>query len=487
MSKEKKIDTRKPDEENGIDAAQGSVSSISAHIERTVQVEKYGTKGGTGFAAEDGNARNDTLRGKTVETTGRSNVKNGPDRIADGVAIQTKYYSSGRKSINAAFDKNTGMFRYEGQKIEVPKDQYQEALKAMRDKISEGKIPGETNPDNAAKYVKEGSITYQQAKNIAKAGNIDSITFDAKNQAIGCLSAVGISVALSLANALWNNRNLMNSAKETTETALKTSGKSLATNVAGSQFLRTELAKPVYNLSKDITKAIYKTDLGKNVIKYITQAKGNQAITRFAKLVKNNGVFAAITIVVSMSPDFYRAAFDKSISWAQFAKNGAIISSGIVAGIGGGALAVVLAGLTNPATAAAEVAAFMVAMTGGMISGAGASAGVKNLLDKLKKDDAAEMYILLQAVIEKLSSDYMLTDDEVFYLSQEITCLVTPNFLRKAYASGPDNAQRYNFFYQFFEKFCIRYAQNREKITDDIMFTMEMSLANSDLVALTSA
>ena len=43
---------------------------------------------------------------------GRTNKKDGADRLVDGVQIQTKYADSGRKCISDCFDKTTGAFRY---------------------------------------------------------------------------------------------------------------------------------------------------------------------------------------------------------------------------------------------------------------------------------------------------------------------------------------------------------------------------------------
>ncbi len=106
--------------------------------------------------------------------------------------------------MNAAFDNQTGLYRYKNMQLEVPKDQYEQAVEAMRKKIQEGKVPGVTDPDEAVKIVKKGSVTYQQAKNIAKAGNIDSLIFDVKTQSIAGLYGFGISFMIQYASCLWS-------------------------------------------------------------------------------------------------------------------------------------------------------------------------------------------------------------------------------------------------------------------------------------------
>ena len=141
-------------------------------LEQT-RILRFPLPGGHGFAAEDANNLNDILRGKIAEVIGISNELNGPDRFVDGVFLQSKYYQSASQTVAAAFDSNTGNYRYVGQVLEVPKDQWEDCVKFMRKRIEQGKVPGKKNPADAKKIVRQGSVTYQQAKNIARAGNID--------------------------------------------------------------------------------------------------------------------------------------------------------------------------------------------------------------------------------------------------------------------------------------------------------------------------
>ena len=85
---------------------------ITQNIEFETQLMKAHTKGGLGFMAEDANSLHDRWQHKKVEDIGRNNEKNGADRIVDGVYIQTKYYDTAAKTINSAFDVETGMYRY---------------------------------------------------------------------------------------------------------------------------------------------------------------------------------------------------------------------------------------------------------------------------------------------------------------------------------------------------------------------------------------
>ena len=109
-------------------------------LEQT-QISKYSATNGFGFAAEDANNLNDKLRGKIAEVIGMSNELNGPDRVVDGVFVQSKYYRSASETIAAAFDSSSGDFRYKDQVLEVPKDQWEDCVKFMRKRIEQGKVP----------------------------------------------------------------------------------------------------------------------------------------------------------------------------------------------------------------------------------------------------------------------------------------------------------------------------------------------------------
>ena len=78
--------------------------------------------------------------------------------------------------------------------IEVPSDKYDAAVEAMQEKIRKGKIPGVTDPDEAKNIVRKGHFTYEQAKNIAKAGTVESLTYDAVNGAIIATSAFVVKI-----------------------------------------------------------------------------------------------------------------------------------------------------------------------------------------------------------------------------------------------------------------------------------------------------
>lgn len=119
---------------------------------------------GFGFFAEQANNAYDVAHFKDAKVVGGDNAKNGADRLVNGVYYQTKYYSTGKKTIDATFG-DDGYFRYYNadgspMKIEVPKGQYESAVKALEDKIAQGRVPGVTDPNEAERMVVEGHYTY---------------------------------------------------------------------------------------------------------------------------------------------------------------------------------------------------------------------------------------------------------------------------------------------------------------------------------------
>ncbi|NQJ84969.1 hypothetical protein HO536_05860 [Streptococcus suis] len=134
---------------------------------------------GHGHAAEYANNVIDKIKYpfQKVEQVGRDNVKNGADRIVGNQKIQTKYYAKASGTINAALDKaNGGEYRYKGMQLEVPKDQYNESIQLMKKKIKAGKVPGHSEPDDAYLIIRKGNVTYNEAKLVAKGGNIVSFS-----------------------------------------------------------------------------------------------------------------------------------------------------------------------------------------------------------------------------------------------------------------------------------------------------------------------
>ena len=155
----------------------GSIGSAENYSDNVI----LGASRGHGFAAEKANHLKDVVFGKDAKIVGGDNLKNGADRLVDGINIQTKYCKSGSKCISECFEDK--VFRYlnsdgSPMQIEVPSDKYDSAVKAMENRIKEGQVAGITDPELAKEIVRKGAFTYEQVKNIAKFGTIESLTYD---------------------------------------------------------------------------------------------------------------------------------------------------------------------------------------------------------------------------------------------------------------------------------------------------------------------
>ena len=69
--------------------------------------------------------------------------------------------------------------------------------------------------------IRKGKLTYNQALNLAKAGTIESITFDVATGAVTCLSAFGISSVAAFAQVFWVTKDYKKAAKSALYTAFR--------------------------------------------------------------------------------------------------------------------------------------------------------------------------------------------------------------------------------------------------------------------------
>lgn len=441
---------------------------VSGGIEQT-NINHYRTKNtGHGYAAEDANALNDFLHGRKVELTGRTRELNGADRIVDGVQIQTKYCQNAKASIDAAFE--NGQYRYPNQVIEVPKDQYKEAVEVMRQRIQEGQVPGVTDPGRAEELVKEGSITYRQALNIAKAGNIDSIVYDIKSRAVTTTFAFSLSFAITFVALRAQGVESKAALRSSLVVGLKVGGVSMLSGVITAQLLRTRLVGGVGKVvAKNAIDAAFKTEIGKRFIVRYASAMNGQVMKEMAarnyaaKALRTNVVSGVVVSLVMTSPDVYRAAVSKNVSWAQVSKNLVINASGVAGGIagaaggaaGGAALGTMI--FPGPGTA---VGATVGGVLGGLGVGIGASSLSKALMDLLIVDDAKEMVDMLPDLLEPLAIDFMLTEEEIIKFSESVCAKITPAFLRDMYKSQ----EKQMLVYETFEPICESLVRQRAPV-----------------------
>lgn len=452
-------------------------TAIASHLERNTQFQHYHHESNAhGYAAEDANALNDVLHLRQVEKTGLSNEPNGPDRIVDGQAIQVKYYSSARESVGAAFDKNG--YRYPGQKLEVPSDQYDLAVEEMRKKISEGLVKDSKgnvirDPNKAKDVVQKGSVSYEQAKNIAKAGNIDSLKFDVMNQAILCSCVFGASFVISFAQGIWDGDSIDEALKNSITNALQSSLAAGIVGVVSSQVLRFKAAAAGTVVARQGVKFVAQTEVGRQAITAIAQASlgkavyGAAAINHVSKLLRSNVITSAIALGVTTAPDMYRAIISQNISWAQFSKNLAINTASVAGGAGGwfgGAAAGAAIGSFIPLVGTAVggvVGGIAGALGGGYVAGKAA----KGILDEFVEDDAKQMIRILEKEAQESANAHLLTKDEVEKkLVPAIKNTVSAEWLRDMYGSSSYDSGRAQFAREMLDSNCMNILRARPNV-----------------------
>ena len=320
---------------------------------------------GHGHAAEYANNVLDVLKHpfQEVKQVGQNNAPNGADRIVGNQNIQTKYHFNARSTVNSAFDSNAdgGMYRYEGMQLEVPKEQYDECVKIMQEKIRDGKVRGVTNPSEAKNIIRKGNVTYKECKLIAKGGNLTSIKYDAIDGAIHCIPGVTLSFIIVFASAKWSGKSTQEAAKIAT--------------ISGAKVLI--IGTTIYTASQQVSKvftAKINTAFGLNF-------KANQIAMKTG---------TALTIMVVVGPDLFRTLSGR-ISKEQFFKNMVVTGGGMIGGA--------VAGL-----AGGPIGAMIGAVVGSM--------GVKKIMDCFIEDDNVKMFGILKEEYIDLVMIMTLSENE---------------------------------------------------------------------------
>lgn len=375
---------KKVSEKTVINSASATCSAQSTN--NYMQYPKYRNKQGHGWAAEDANAMADRLSGKKVEQVGRDNCLNGADRISNGIEIQTKYCSSPSKTIGAAF--SDGSYRYGGMKLEVPKEQYDECVRLMADKIRSGQVPGITDPAVAKDIVIKGNCTYSQAVNIAKAGTLDSVKFDVKTQTVSCSITCGFSFVLGYAKAIRSGKSHGEALKTASVQMAKSGGTSLVVGVGTQQLLRTtfgrSMASAATSSARTILDVATTTQVGKTVVEKTASALvgkevvGQAAKNVIAKGMRTNMITGGIMLAAQTIPDAVKMCKGK-MSAGEFAENTTSNAAGIGAGYAGGTFGAALGTFVCPG-----VGTVIGGLVGGVAGGLAGSSVVRGVFSLFK-------------------------------------------------------------------------------------------------------
>lgn len=364
------------------------------------------------------------MAGEQATVVGRDNAKNGPDKIVDASPIQCKYCKTAYSSVNSCFenDSTTGTktFRYydlsgNAMKIEVPADQYTQAIEYMKTRISNGQVPGVTDPNMAYDIIRKGKLTYNQALNLAKAGTIESITFDVATGAVTCLSAFGISAVVAFAQVFWVTKDYKKAAKSALYTGIQVYGLAFAGGIIASQISRTSLAASLNPLATEISKSL-SPQLVQEIINAFRALAGKKAIygaaaqKSFAKFLGSTAITQGIMFFVFTLPDTYKAISGK-ISGSQYWKNMTSLVASFMCSIAATTAAGAALGKTIGEKVNKKVGS-AIGLVAGVVGGALGGTTVKAIGNLLHEDDAIITARLFNAVLLNQFIDYMLTPEE---------------------------------------------------------------------------
>jgi len=383
-------------------------------VNNQYEEEKFHARQGHGFAAERANTLYDNLTGHDAKIVGDDNAKNGADRIVDGVYIQSKYCATGSRCINECFEEDgKGTFRYmidgKPMQIEVPCDKYDEALKAMEEKIRNGQVNGVTDPKEAKNIVRKGHFTYAQAKNIAKAGTIESLTYDAVNGVIIATSAFGVTAMITLATFVWNGEDFEDALKIATYSGLKVGGTAFVTSILVAQLSKAGLNSALVVSSEAIVSMMGPKASAILINAFRSGAKpiyGAAAMKSAAKLLRGNAITAGVTFVVLSSFDVANI-FRGRISGKQLFKNMAGTAATVGGGTGGW-----IAGAVAGSAILPGVGTVIGGIAGSLVAGAAAGKATNAVVGKFIEDDADEMVEIIQDVFTDMASEYLLNNKE---------------------------------------------------------------------------
>lgn len=373
-----------------------SVVRLAWCVQQT-QIGKYHTRCGHGFTAEDANALHDRLSGRSVKQVGTGNALNGPDRLCAGVAIQTKYCASGSESIKAAFESD-GRYRYPGQVLEVPPEQYDEVIVAMAQAITEGRVEGVTDPGRAGDLVRKGSVSYQQSRRIARPGNRDSLFFDAKLHGPNAVLSAGIAFCADYLGGHSQASTPRRRARDSAAAAAAAGVTTLFSGVVTSQCLRTHGARKMTVVMRHGLRAAAKTSAGRKVVGAVARVSlgkpvaGAAAVNHCSRLMRSSVIGGAVTMAVGTAPNIARAMVGK-MRWGQVGRRGVEDVASTAGGMAGWTLCFTVGSIscaTVMTGGAVLVGATLIGTAGAFATGEGARHVARKAVEAAVGKDVAQ-------------------------------------------------------------------------------------------------
>lgn len=281
----------------------------------------------------------------------------------------------------------------------------------------------------------------EQIKIIAKAGNIDSLVYDAtQGIKIGAYSG-GISAAITFAISTWNGKNFEEALEDSINAGLKVGGIAWASSILVGQMAKAGLNSALVPASDAVIKMIGPKASAQivNAFRSGKNIYGAAAMNNASKLLRNNFISGVATLAVMSAGDVINI-FRGRISGAQLFKN--VVNKG--AGIGGGMLGFAFGGPVG-------------ALVGGYIF----NKVSQTVTDELIEDDSKEMLRILESEFKNVANDYLLNKSECEKISDRLRDkLDGGDKLKDMYASS----NRYSFARDLLENCTEPVVRSRKKI-----------------------
>lgn len=443
---------------------------------------KFTYKQGHGFAAERVNNLLDGFKGCKTFVVGDNNAANGPDRmikLSNGanILIQDKYYKTAYKCIEAAFDSDTKLYRYldangKPMKLEVPSNQYKEVVNYMRKRIENGQVPGVTDVDEAKNLVKKGNLTYQQAVNLAKAGTIESLVYDAARGTVTAMSAAGITFVVDYVWSMINGIDSDVALKNASLSALKTGGVVLASSVLAAQLAKTGLKTAFAPITMSVAEA-----LGENVCKALIQSTGQIVPSTSAAVAKQAAQILSTTIITDLVIILVLTSVDAielycgRISKEQFLQNLVVA----VAGVGAGAVGAI-AGAALGTAISPGVGSVIGGVVGGIIGGIGGSVGSSLIISEFFESDSDEMYAIISDEFSLCAVDYVINEEEAEEIVEELKNKLAGDTLKDMYASEDRNQVARDILEPLFEEQVAKRTYIEMPSDEDIRYSYKATM-----------
>ena len=278
----------------------------------------------------------------------------------------------------------------------------------------------------------------------AKAGTVESITFDAVNGMVIAGYTFGLSAALTFAVAVWKGESREKALKAAAAAGLKVGGTTFLTAVITSQLQRTAMAN-MFKASSDALVKLMGPKASQFLVNALRSGKniyGAAAMKSASKLLRGNIVTAAASIVVLSAFDIANI-FRGRISAAQLFKNltntTATVAGGTAGWVGGASAGAAL-GSVVPVIGTA-VGGFIGGIVGSFVGGSAANTVSSAVMDEFIEDDAKEMLAIVEDVFKSLAFDYLISENEAEKIADILKDCIDSDFLKDMYADD----DRYNF------------------------------------------